>query len=262
MFKKIFYIVVLVLGVVGLAATGIAVCVSTGISIGTLLPGCAGAVFIAYALFKLLRPGHIIKIKPLRIIVTAVIVLGGLSFVFIEALIIASAGGHLPEEEVNFVIVPGCGIFPDGKLTLTLIHRLDTAREYLNAHPNTVCIVSGGQGKKEPVPEAEAMKDYLVSRGIDASRIAMEPGSYDTKENMANSADIMRTRYPGRDMTAVIVTSGFHIFRSVKLAENNGMKAYGIPAPTPWYIAINDYMREYIGIIKLYLLDLTPQKAL
>jgi uncharacterized SAM-binding protein YcdF (DUF218 family) len=257
MLKKIFYIVVLILGIIGLAATGIAVCVSTGISIGTLIPGCAGVIFIAYALIKLLRPGHIIKIKALRIIVTVIVVLGVISFAFIETLIIASTGGHLPEEEVNFVIVPGCGIFPDGKLTLTLMLRLDTAIEYLDEHPAAVCIVSGGQGKNEPVTEASAMKNYLVSKGIDPSRIAEEPDSYDTKENMISSAGIMKTRYAGRQMTAVIVTSGFHIFRSVKLAEYSGIKAYGIPAPTPWYIAINDYMREYIGVIKLYVLDLS-----
>lgn len=256
MLKKIFYVFVLFLGFIGLAATGIAIYASTRITIGTVLPGCAGVVFIPYAFVKLARPGYIIRIKALRIIVTTVVVLGILSFACIETLIIASAGGHLPEEDVNFVIVPGCGVFPDGKLTLTLINRLDTAREYLDEHPDTVCIVSGGQGKNEPVPEAESMRDYLVSKGVDPSRIVMEPGSHDTKENMANSADIIRTRYPGRQMTAVIVTSGFHIFRSVKLAENNGVKAYGIPAPTPWYVAINDYMREYIGIIKLYVLDL------
>lgn len=256
MFKKIFYIAVLVLGVIGLVATGIAVCVSTGISIGTLIPGCAGAIFITYALIKLLRPGYIIKIKALRIIVTVIVVLGVLSFAFIETLIIVSAGGHLPKEDVNFVIVPGCGIFPDGTLTLTLMHRLDTAVEYLGEHPRAVCIVSGGKGTKEPVPEAEAMKDYIVQKGIDPLRIAEEPESYDTKENMANSAEIMKALYPDREMTAVVVTSGFHIYRSIKLAEHSGIKAYGIPAPTPWYIAINDYMREYIGIIKLYVLDL------
>jgi uncharacterized SAM-binding protein YcdF (DUF218 family) len=256
MLKKIFYIIVLALGVIGLAATGIAVFVSTGIGIGTVLPGCAGLVFIAYALVKLLRPGYIIKIKPLRIIVTVIIVLGVLSFAFIETLIIASADGHLPGEEVNFVIVPGCGIFPDGRLTLTLIHRLDIARQYLDDHPGAVCIVSGGQGENEPKPEAVAMKEYLFSRNIDASRIVIEPNSYNTKENMAFSADLMQTLYPEREMSAVVVTNGFHIFRSVKLAEHSGIKAYGLPAPTPWYVAINDYLREYIGIIKLYVLDL------
>lgn len=256
MFKKFFYIVVIVLGVIGLAATGVSIFVSTGVSIGTLIPGCAGIVFIVYALVKLLRPGYIIKIKPLRIIVTAIVVLGILSFVFIETLIIYSESNYLPEEEVNFVIVPGCGIFPSGNLTLSLIYRLDTACEYLNAHPDTICIVSGGQGKREPVTEAEAMKDYLVSKGIDASRIAEEPDSHDTKENMMNSASLMETMYPGKEKTAVIATSGFHIFRSVKLAGQSGIKAYGLPAPTPLYIVINDYMREYIGIIKLYVFDL------
>lgn len=256
MFKKIFYITVLVLGIIGLAATGISILVSTGISIGTLIPGCAGVVFIAYALVKLRRPGYIIKIKTLRIFVTVIVVLGVLSFASIETLIIASESAYLPKGEVNFVIVPGCGIFPSGNLTLSLINRLETARKYLGEHPDAVCIVSGGQGKREPVSEAEAMKEYLVSKGVDASRIALEATSHNTKQNMAYSAEVMQTLYPGREKTAVIATSGFHIFRSIKLAEQSGIKAYGIPAPTPIYVAINDYMREYIGIIKLYVLDL------
>jgi uncharacterized SAM-binding protein YcdF (DUF218 family) len=95
-----------------------------------------------------------------------------------------------------------------------------------------------------------------VSKGISASRIALEPGSHDTRENMLYSADIMRTKFPGKYMSAVVVTSGFHVFRSVTLARNSGIDAYGIPAPTPWYMVLNNYMREFIGIVKLVLIDL------
>lgn len=256
MLKRIFYWALIVLGGLGIAATLNAALVSTGVRIGTLLPGCAGVVFIAYALVKLLRPGFIIKQRALRIIVTATVCVGILSFAAVETLLIVSANGYRPDREVSFVIVPGCGIFEDGRLTLTLKQRLNTAYDYLSGHEDAVCIVSGGQGEREPVPEADAMKEYLVSRGIDASRIATEPDSHDTKQNMKFSAGLMKSRFPGREMSAVVITSGFHMFRSVTLARNNGIKAYGIPAPTPWYMVLNDYMREFIGVIKLYALDL------
>jgi uncharacterized SAM-binding protein YcdF (DUF218 family) len=53
-----------------------------------------------------------------------------------------------------------------------------------------------------------------------------------------------------------IVTSDFHVFRSLMIAENQGIDAYGIPAPTPWYVAINCYMREYLGVVNTLLFQL------
>ncbi len=255
MLKKIFYIATVALGIVGVAATIVAALVSTGISTGVVLPGLAGAVLIAWGLKHILRPGPVISIKWLRIAVTVIICIGLLSFIVVETMIIAFPGGDTPKG-VDFVIVPGCGIFPDGRLTLTLTNRLDAARGYLLENDGAVCIVSGGQGRREPTTEAEAMKSYLVSRGIDSSRIALEDNSYDTQDNMAQSSALMNNMFPGRQKTAVVATSAFHVMRAVTLARNNGIEAYGISAPTPWYIAINDYMREYIGVLKMALIDL------
>ncbi len=256
MLKKTFYRVLIVLGAVGIAATINAIFVSTGIHIGTILPGTAGVVFIAYALIKLLRPGNIIKVKALRIAVTIVICLGILLFIVIEAVIIVYAGASEPERDANFVVVPGCGIYSDGHLTLVLKERLDTAYSYLLEHKNAICIVSGGQGDNEPYSEAYAMKRYLVSKGIDGSRIIEEGESHDTNDNMAFSAEIMEEMYPGRYKSTAVITSGFHVFRSLMLAEKYGMYAFGVSAPIPWYMILNDYMRESIGIAKMVLIDL------
>ena len=246
----------IVLGGLGILATANAVFVSTGVSIGTVLPGCAGVVLIAYAVIKLKHPASILKNKAVRIAVTVIVCIGLLVFAAVEMLLIVCAGGMRPDKDVSFVIVPGCGIFEDGRLTLTLIQRLDTAYDYLAEHKDAVCIVSGGQGPREPIPEAAAMKDYLVSRGLDASRIVTESSSHDTKQNMLYSANIMRTVFPEKQMSAAVITSGFHVLRAVTLARNCGIDAYGIPAPSPWYMALNNYMREFIGIAKLVLIDL------
>ena len=47
-----------------------------------------------------------------------------------------------------------------------LSNRLDTAYDYAAAHPDTVLVVSGGQGDGESVTEASAMAGYLIRRGI------------------------------------------------------------------------------------------------
>ncbi|MGI5849371.1 MAG: YdcF family protein [Christensenellales bacterium] len=252
MIKKTFHILLIVIGVVGIIATITVIPVSTSISVGTLLPASAGIMLIAYGFIRLKRPGYIIRNKVLRLVITIVVCLGILSFLAVETLVIASANPSGQDQQADFVIVLGCGIFPNGQLSLTLKNRLDMAFHYLTEHEDTICIVSGGQGPLEPLPEAEAMRDYLVSMGIVESRIITESNSFDTSDNMAFSAKIMR-QYQGKKMTAAVVTNDYHIFRSVLLARNNGIDAFGIPAPTPWYLIINCYLREYLGVVKMVL---------
>ena len=255
--KKIFYFTLIFLGALGIAASLNSALMSTGVGLGTVLPGAAGVVFIAYALARLLRPGNIIRIKPLRIAVMIAVVLGMLSFGAVEAVIVAAENTCAPDENANFVIVPGAGIFPDGRLTLTLKNRLDTAYDYLAAHKYAACFVSGGKGDNEPYPESRAMKEYLVERGIPASKIIEEPASESTLQNMEFCSAIMDERFPGTDKSAVIVTSGFHVFRARLLARKFGIKASAIAAPTPWYLAVNNYMREYVGVLHTSIFELS-----
>ena len=49
-------------------------------------------------------------------------------------------------------------------------YRLDTAIGYLKENPETICIVSGGQGYNEPMTEAEGMARYLEQNGIAAEK--------------------------------------------------------------------------------------------
>lgn len=253
MLKKIFYIALIVVGVLGILNTIFIIPVSSSISIGTLLPAMAGVVLAAYGLIKILRPGPIIPNKILRIVVTVCVVIGIISFAVIETLIVASAVSSDDDKEANFVIVLGCGIFKDGSLTLTLQNRLDAACDYLEIHEDTICIVSGGQGGHEPRPEGEAMKDYLISKGLDESRILVEARSTSTEENIKFSMELMDKGYPNLEKTAAIVTSDFHVFRSVMIAKDNGLNAFAIPCPTPFYVVANCYMREYLAIINTFL---------
>lgn len=71
---------------------------------------------------------------------------------------------------LDYIIVLGAQVRKDGPSPV-LKYRLDKAVEYLNENPDTVCIVSGGQGSNEPWSEAEewhgiCRKKELILRGF------------------------------------------------------------------------------------------------
>jgi len=239
-------------GLVLIAWSGIAMAVSTAVTIGMIAPIVLGLLLIAYAAARLVRRGRVIGQRWLRAVIAAVLAVGLIAAAIFEMLMYEAAYRQPPEEDAGFVIVLGCGIFPDGRLTLSLKNRLDAAYDYLIEHEGSLCIVSGGQGANEPVPEAQAMSAYLRSRGVHPNRILIEDRSDSTLRNLMYSREIM-ARYPKQPQTAAIVTSDFHVYRALMLAEHLGIRAFGIPAPTNWRIAMACHVREYAAIIKTWL---------
>ncbi len=254
--KKAFFVFVLITGCLGVLATLAAIPVSTSISLGTVFPAMVGVVFIAYAAIKLKRKKKLIPYKVLRTIVTVIVCLGIALFLVIEGIIITYANLPEPDEDVNYCLVLGAGIFPDGRLSLSLTNRLDTAYEYLEQHGDVVCIVSGGKGETEPVAEAYAMRDYLLDMGLEPDRILTEADSYSTHGNMTKSAAVMEQYDPVLEKTAVIVTNDFHIFRALLVAKNRGITGYGLACKTPLLVLVTSYMREFLTIVNTVLFQL------
>lgn len=95
------------------------------------------------------------------------------------------------DKELDYIVVLGAQLKTTGP-SRVLQYRLDTAYEYLTAHPDTKVIVSGGQGSNEPASEAQGMCDYLVKRGIEPDRIILEDKSVNTEQNIRFSKDFCR----------------------------------------------------------------------
>lgn len=257
MMKKLMLYLLIVIGILGVLDTIYVIPISTGVGYGTLMPAGIGICLIVFAVLKLKLKGPIIKHRVWRTIVTVVVCLGIFVFAFTETLLIASANKYRTNnDDNNYVVVLGCGVFSDGRLTLTLMNRLNAAKDYLEKNEEAICIVSGGQGPTEPTSEAYAMKEYLVSKGLDGDRILMEDQSTSTKENLLFSKAVMEKHDPNKEKTAAIVTNDFHIFRSLMLANHVGIKASGIACPTPIYVRLNCYLREFLAIFKSLFLDL------
>ena len=153
---------------------------------------------------------------------------------------------NTPEAGLDYIIVLRAQVRENGP-SVVLRYRLDAAADYLRDNPSTICIVSGGQGYNEPVSEAVAMRDYLVARGIDETRIRMEAASKNTVENMEFSKAFFD---PAAD-SAGIVTNNFHLFRACGIARKAGIEHISeIPAPsTPLYLP-NNLLREFLGVVK------------
>lgn len=148
----------------------------------------------------------------------------------------------------DILIILGSGIRGE-ELTPMLKSRLDTALEYLDENPYAVVIVSGGQGYGEDIPEATAMKRYLVSKGIDSGQIVEEEFSRNTYENLLNAKEII----DGKGYSVVIVTTDFHMYRTLKIAEKCGIEAKSYNAPLNWYLRPGSTLREIVSILKFWL---------
>ena len=162
-----------------------------------------------------------------------------------EALILT--GFRKPKSvRADYLIVLGAQVYADGPCRV-LQYRLDEAAAYLSGHPETACIVSGGQGWNEPRTEAEVMKEYLVKKGIEKDRILMEDASTNTVENIRFSMKML----PSPDVPAGIVTNNFHAFRAMRIARKQGLSlAYGMPAASEPFYQMNNMFREFFGVMK------------
>ena len=149
-------------------------------------------------------------------------------------------------QNLDYIIVLGAQVRENGP-SVVLQYRLDAAIDYLNKNPDTICIVSGGQGVNEPFSEAEGMAKYLLENGIEKDRILLEDESRNTVQNIQNSKDIMEELYNG----VGIVTNNFHVFRAVQLAKAQGLKCVsGIAADSNVLYLPNNMLRECCGILK------------
>ncbi|HBA70152.1 MAG TPA: hypothetical protein DCZ40_12465 [Lachnospiraceae bacterium] len=177
-------------------------------------------------------------------------------FLLIESCILWGMTGNNPEH-LDYIIIPGAGLNGD-KPSPVLEMRLSYSCSYLEAHPETIVIVSGGQGPTEPISEAESMKNWLTAKGIDNSRIIMEDISTTTAENMRYSFSCIQN---GPDSLAEInvgiVTSNFHVFRSVCIAShaadeffppNQICHIYGLSAPFSPRLLPHYMVREFFAI--------------
>ena len=152
-----------------------------------------------------------------------------------------------PEEPCPTAVVLGCqvrGTVP----SLLLSYRIQAAADYLNAHPEAVAILSGGQGAGEDISEAECMYRSLTARGVDPARLYREEDSTVTVENLRCSMALMERE--GLRGPVALISNDFHLYRALKMAEDLGLPAQGLAARSNWYSRPTYILREALALVK------------
>ena len=241
----------LILFLLGIISIGYFLCIALFVGHGTnfyfiwLFFGI-GAIALAILLKKGVWAQHF----PLwfrRIFVTLAC-LGGILFIIGEGCIISGFSQKGPDG-LDYLVVLGAQIKTSGP-SKALQYRLDEAIRYLEENPDTRVIVSGGQGPDEHMSEAQGMYDYLVEKGISPERIILEDQSKNTFQNLTFSAE-----YLDKDNDLVgVVSNNFHVFRATKIAKKAGYEnVYGIAAKGEPFLQYNNMMREFLGVVKDFL---------
>lgn len=154
----------------------------------------------------------------------------------------------------RYIIVLGAGV--NGTVpSLTLQERINAAYRYLSGNPETVAVLSGGQGPGEDISEAACMYRELTQMGIPASRLLTEDRSTSTMENLRYSLDILEAQTGSRPGKLGIISSEYHMFRAKQFAAELGLEANCIPAKTTWVpLRVNYYLREVAAVWKYLIL--------
>ncbi len=161
------------------------------------------------------------------------------------------AAGKTKISSQKVIIVLGCRVRGD-EPSLSLIKRVDAAYKFLLFNPESVAILSGGQGKDENISEAQCMQQFLYARGISKDRLILEDRSTSTDENIRFSLQIIETL--DLDRNVAIATSEYHQKRAANICKKYGLNSTPVSSKTKWTLLPTFLLRELFAEIKEELL--------
>jgi uncharacterized SAM-binding protein YcdF (DUF218 family) len=213
-------------------------------------------VFAGIGVFLILL-GALWKIKGfpgwLKAAIIIVLVLAIAVTAFFEYRIISFAKAE-PEDNADYVIILGAKVNGSNP-SVEFSARIREAMSYLVKNPRTKVITTGAQGPDENMSEAEAAEKVILGARIHEDRIIREDRSTSTAENLANAADIIRSK--GSDPSrakVVIVSSAFHLYRASQYAKSIGYENVSYAGSNGLFLLIPQYyFREFAALVKEYM---------
>jgi len=175
-----------------------------------------------------------------------------LVFVLLAQVLIVSSGNDYLYEDLNDVpkaqvaLILGAKVFDDGRLSMMMQDRADSALELYESGKVGKLIMSGDHGTKT-YDEVNTVKDYLLEKGVNPEDLFLDHAGFDTYDSLYRARDIFGVK------SLIVVTQKFHLPRAVYIGRSLGMEAYG-------YVADR---REYLGMFRNELREsLARSKAL
>lgn len=241
--------------------------IGTSFAIIWLLLGCFLGAAAAFVRYYQKTPERVALWLPVSLVTLCV---SGMVIVLVVQVLIFGRIPFAATQNLDYVIVLGAQVKPEAP-SKTLRLRMEKAAEYALQNPETILVLSGGQGAGEPTTEAEAMKQYLLAQGIEADRLLLEEHSSNTAENIAYSRKLIEEHQEkkkdwkkddsARIFSAIqvadkpveigIVTSNFHLYRARMIARKQGMENIkGIASESDRVLFIHFCIRDSLAILK------------
>ncbi|TDD43484.1 YdcF family protein [Saccharopolyspora elongata] len=244
----LFLLMILVLAVF-LVANGVTMIRREGRRLANLLSLAAGLGIFAYIGLRALA--NSVQWTPLQATMDAIgAVISYVSLLFMCFLLYSFVYGRIwHRRAVDFVVVLGSGLI-GSRVPPLLASRLDRGRAVFDAQRakgrDPVLVTSGGQGPGEDLPEARAMADYLIDKGVPEDRILVEDQSRSTEENLRFSKAIMQQHRP--KYRCVVVTNNYHVMRAATIARKGKVNGQVLGSPTARYFWPSATIREFVAV--------------
>lgn len=158
-----------------------------------------------------------------------------------------------PEKDYEAMIVLGAQVNPDGQPSKQLELRLGMALRAYEKDPMPI-VVCGAQGENEPMTEAEAMREWLLARGVNPLDIKMDMASFNTAQNIQEAIYLL----PEGTKEVLIITSDYHLPRALAIARDLSLQPEGMGSailPEYWW---KNHLRETMAWGKYYVNKYLP----
>lgn len=128
-----------------------------------------------------------------------------------------------PPQDLDCILVLGCGIHPDGSPTPMLASRLARGAELYQAGWADKILLSG-DNSGESYNELATMERVILELGVPQEALVMDHAGFSTYES------IYRAKHEFGMQRVVIVTQEYHLYRALYLADALGLEAWGVAA--------------------------------
>lgn len=163
------------------------------------------------------------------LIAFAALAIFGTAFVFgINGWVIHQGGKYIVTpidainlEEIDCILVLGCGVRDDGTPSHMLEDRLRRGVELYKAGAAPKLLMSGDHGRTN-YDEVNTMKQYAIDAGVPSEDIFMDHAGFSTYESMYRAKEVFCAK------RILIVTQEYHLYRAIYVARALGLEAYGV----------------------------------
>lgn len=166
-------------------------------------------------------------IKKFLKILLLLSLIGAIIFGGIQIYVNSFAKGRLVSPatapSVDAVMILGAYVYENGNPSPVLQDRLDYGYQIYQAGKAKKIIVTGDHGTIQ-YDEVNAMKDYLLKKGVPPQDIFLDHAGFDTYDSMYRARDIFGVK------SLIISTQQFHINRALYISQRLGLDSYGYPS--------------------------------